>query len=113
MSRWPRLPTRCAITPATRSAGSKSATPRAIAAIVRAIPDASMTSSTGASSHFAISAVEPASPAGDTPSNTPITPSITATSAPAAARVKVARTASCPIIQPSRLWHAAPVARAW
>ncbi|MGC4000284.1 MAG: hypothetical protein QM767_23720 [Anaeromyxobacter sp.] len=76
------------------------------------MPDASRTATTGAPSQRAISAVDPASVAGPAPSKSPITPSTTATSAPAAARAKVALTASSPIIQPSRLWLAAPAARA-
>ena len=41
---------------------------------------------TGASSHLAISAVEPSSPVGDAPSKRPITPSMSAMSAPRDAR---------------------------
>jgi hypothetical protein len=102
-----------AITAARRRPGSNAATPPAIAAIVLAIPPASTTSATGASSHLAISAVEPSSPVGLAPSKMPITPSISATSQPCAAWAKVARTASRPIIQPSRFWEGASTARAW
>jgi hypothetical protein len=99
-------------TPANRTAGSNAAKPRASAAMLRAMPDASHTSTTGAASHFAISAVEPSSPVGDAPSYSPMTPSISAISAPWALRSNVAATASRPIIQPSRFAHTAPAARA-
>ena len=48
--------------------------------MLRAIPEASVTSSTGASSHFAISAVEPSSPVGVAESKSPIIPSMIAIS---------------------------------
>ncbi len=81
--------------------------------MLRAMPPASQTSSTGACSHLAISAVEPSSLVGEVPSKSPITPSINAMSAPRDAWVNVERTASRPIIHPSRLCEGEPAARTW
>ena len=95
------------------SAGSYETNPCASAAMLRAIPPASTTSATGASSHLDTSAVEPSSLVALAPSKSPITPSMMATSALWQARAKVARTASRPIIQPSRFCDGASTARAW
>jgi hypothetical protein len=100
-----------ATTAASGKAGSKVSKPATRAARLRAMPDASATSTTGAESHLAISAVEPSSPDGDAPSKSPMTPSMTAISALLAACVKVSTAAVRPMSQPSRLWLTLPVAR--
>lgn len=99
----PSPPTRLKITPVTRTLGSKVASPCTTAAAVRAIPPASTTSNTGASSSTASSAPEPVSSVGDHPSNSPITPSTSARSPPDDPRRNEAITPSGPVIHASRL----------
>ena len=82
---WPSDPTRLRTTPATRTAGSNPAKPATSAATEPDMALASTTSTTGASSRRATSAVDDGVPSDD-PSNRPITPSTTSRSAPAAAR---------------------------
>jgi len=95
------MSSRLAITPAKRTSGSNSAKPLTVAAKLRAVPCALTTSSTGAPSHAAISAVLPSNVLGDAPSKSPITPSIKATSASAVARAKSSATYGREVIQPS------------
>src|SRR5262249_45353172 len=70
------------------------------------------TSSTGASSRRATSAVDDGWPSA-APSNSPITPSMTSRSAPAAARAAKGPMRSGPDSQGSRVRGGRPVARAW
>lgn len=84
--------------------------PLTMAAAERASAQQSSTSSTGAPSHLAICAVLPASLAPSRPSNRPMTPSTTATSASAVARWNAATFWPWSIIQPSRLMDGRPVA---
>ena len=85
----------------------------ATAAAERASADASITSTTGAPSHLASCAVEPASVEPSRPSNSPMTPSTTATSAQATARWNAPSTCSRLSIQVSRLMEGRPVAAMW
>ena len=72
---------RFTMTPATSIAGSNVASPCATAASVREACPASITNTTGAEIRPATWAVEPKPSAPRRPSNSPITPSTTATSA--------------------------------
>ena len=109
------------ITPAMRVRGSNVAKPWTSAATDDPTPDASTTSTTGAASNRATCAVDAKSPpTGDpgplAPSKSPITPSITATSAGfgvvAPCRNSVAMRSS-PTSHGSRLRPGRPAARAW
>ena len=66
------------------TSGSQDAKPCTSAATDRDCEEASTTSTTGARSSFATCAVDDSSPMPEAPSNSPITPSTTARSAPAA-----------------------------
>ncbi len=72
-----------------------------------------MTSSTGASSSLATCAVEASSPRPDAPSNSPMTPSMTAMSAPAAPWRASGAMSSGPDRNASRLRPGRPLASAW
>jgi len=80
-----------------------------------AIPraDASTTSTTGARSSLATCAVEASSPRPDAPSNSPITPSTTATSAPAPPWRASGAISSGPERNASRFRPGRPAASAW
>jgi hypothetical protein len=108
-SRCPTLPTRLQINPLNVMPGSKLLKPCASAAVERAMPAASHTSTMGAPSQRAISALEPERSLGLAPSNRPITPSISETSL--AWRTKVELRALGPINQLSRLCTERPLAR--
>ena len=113
---WTSPATRLKTTPARSRSGSNRSKPSTTAPALRAIAPASTTRITGAPSHFAISAVEPSSlsaPPPPRPSKQPITPSMSARSAPAAWRATVARTCSREHIQPSRLYDGRPATSAW
>jgi len=110
---WTSEPIRLKITPATSSSGSKLRKPWTIAAAERAIAEPSTTSTTGARSSFATCAVEASSPRPVAPSNSPITPSITATSASAAPWRKSGAISSAPARNASRLRPGRPDASAW
>ena len=105
-------PTRLVITAATLRAGSKRSKPSTVAAALRDCAPASTISTTGAPSHFATCAVEPASLVPSSPSKQPMTPSMIAMSTSAACRATVASTASRPHIHPSRLYDERPDATA-
>ena len=83
-----------------------------MAAAERAMALPSITSSTGACSSLASSAVLPVSLTGELPSNRPMTPSMIETSASAAARRNTCRQTAGPSIQPSRLRDGRPVTAA-
>jgi hypothetical protein len=124
---WRGVPTLLKITPATRARESKVANPCRTAAAEAAMPEASMTSATGAASSRATCAVEAKSPPvlssavsslapPALPSNRPITPSMTAMSAGmgvVAPCRNIGTTWSAPVSQGSRLRPARPAARAW
>ena len=105
-------------TPAIRVAGSNVANPCTVAAIDRAAPAAVTTSTTGARSSRATCAVLARSPRPVTPSNRPMTPSITLMSAdPAPTALAPCRNSgaikSSPVSHGSRLRPGRPVAAAW
>ena len=89
-------------TPATSSRASNVANPCMTAATLRAMPEASTTRTTGSPSHFAISAVLPASSSPSRPSNSPIMPSTTPTAPSCRPRANVAQLYVRDNIQPSR-----------
>ncbi len=105
--------TRLRITPASRTSGSQEAKPCTSAATDRDCEEASTTSTTGARSSFDTCAVDASSPRPDAPSNSPITPSTTATSAPAAPCRKSGAIRSGPHMKASRLRPGRPAARPW
>ena len=112
-SRWPRLPMRLQITPATLSAGSNAAKPRASAAMLRAIPR--RVARPAAPAPRATWRSRRSSPRRRSATRRRTGPSRLRSArcrrrAPRSANVAAHRLA--PIIQPSRLWHAAPAARA-
>ncbi|OQA37995.1 MAG: hypothetical protein BWY52_03313 [Chloroflexi bacterium ADurb.Bin325] len=109
---WRGLPTRLQMTPAMFSAGSNARQPSAMAPALRAILPTSNTRITGAASSLATSALLPVSDLPSKPSNSPMTPSMTAISASRAARAKVACTVAGVAIQVSRLREGRPVAAA-
>ena len=95
-----------------RTVGSRVAKPCTTAATDDDWEAASTTSTMGASSGRAMSAVDEGVPSA-APSNSPMTPSTTSRSAPAAARAARGRMASRPHSQASRLRGGRPQARAW
>ncbi len=107
------LPTRFSTTPATRTDSSNVVYPCTSAATEPLIADASTTRRTGASRSRATCAVLAGLPASSAPSNMPMTPSTTSTSAPLAAFAARGAIRSSPQIHASRFRPGRPVARAW
>jgi len=105
-------PTRFKITAARRTAGSNDANPDTRAATDRPCAEASTTSTTGAPSSPATCAVDPSAVA-PRPSNSPMTPSMTAMSAPAAPRENSGAIVPAPHSTGSRFRAGRPVASAW
>jgi hypothetical protein len=112
MVSWTLEPTRLRTTPATLTFGSNVVYPWTMAATERDIALASTTSTTGASSSLATWAVEARSPP-PLPSKRPMTPSITAMSAPRAPWVKRGPMRPEPERNASRLRPGLPAARVW
>ena len=108
-------PTRLRITPQTRVAASNVENPCSSAAMLWLWPRASTTRITGAPSRPATCAVEPAAGAvvPMRPSNSPITPSITAMSAPPAPWAYSGPMSCSPTNTGSRLRPGRPAARPW
>ncbi len=115
-ARWRGLPTRFSTAPATRTAGSWVAKPRAVAPADCDWPDTSSTSSTGRAKRAARSAAAPVRPGvGPAPSNRPMEASMTSRSGGGAPGSPCRRAASSGggMAQVSRLTQGEAEARSW